>query len=80
MKLSALTFTPRLQSSQESRNRVPVVSLQELLFADLWQLWDKLQFKDGFRDSGERSQKMADSNPKCNVTETRFYLKGRSKT
>ena len=22
----------------------------------------------------------ADSNPKCNVTETRFYLKGRSKT
>ena len=23
---------------------------------------------------------MADSNPKCNVTETRFYLKGRSKT
>lgn len=58
MKLSALTFTPRLQSSQESRNRVPVVSLQELLFADLWQLWDKLQFKDGFRDSGERSQKI----------------------
>lgn len=58
MKLSALTFTPRLQSSQESRNRVSVVSLQELLFADLWQLWDKLQFKDGFRDSGERSQKI----------------------
>mgnify|MGYP003608962895 FL=1 len=58
MKLSALTFTPRLQSSQESRNRVPVVSLQELLFADLWQFWDKLQFKDGFRDSGERSQKI----------------------
>jgi hypothetical protein len=23
---------------------------------------------------------VADSNPKCNVTETRFYLKGRSKT
>lgn len=58
MKLSALTFTPRLQSSQESRNRVPVVSLQELLFADLWQLWDKVQFKVGFRDSGERSLKI----------------------
>lgn len=56
MKLSALTFTPRLQSSQESRNRVPVVSLRELLFADLWQFWDKLQFKDVFVIAVEKSE------------------------
>ena len=58
MKLSALTFTQRQQPSQEGQNRVPFVSLQELLFTDLWQLWDKLQFRGSFRDSGERSQKI----------------------
>ena len=65
MKLSALTFTQRQQPSQEGQSRVPVVSLQELLFTDLWQLWDKVQFKVGFRDSGERSLKINKKEIRC---------------
>lgn len=58
MTLSALTFTPSEQVWQMSGSRKPFFSVRELVFADLSKLWHKLQFKDRFRDSGERSQKI----------------------